>query len=92
MGLRERILKAASVEDIHVLLAEGDKYEYAMKRTRKSWEHAALRRGRELTKSDLKIKVVEKSQIESKLEQRIRSIRRISSQINKVCRVTTDSP
>jgi sialic acid synthase SpsE len=56
MGLRERISKAASVDDIHTLLAEGDKYEYASNHTRASWATTAVRRGHELTKEDIKIK------------------------------------
>ena len=59
-GLRERILKAPSVENINTLLTEGEKYEYASPRTRNAWGHAAARRARELTKEDVKIKVIEK--------------------------------
>lgn len=57
MGLRERISAATSVEDIHVLLAEGEKYEYASNRTRSAWGSTATKRARELTKEDIKIKV-----------------------------------
>jgi hypothetical protein len=57
MGLRERIASATSVDDIHTLLAEGNKYEYASNHTRASWGNTATRRARELTKEDIKIKV-----------------------------------
>lgn len=60
MGLRERISAAASVEDIHTLLAEGEKYEYASNRTRNAWGSTATKRARELTKEDIKIKVAVK--------------------------------
>ena len=61
-GLRERILKATSVEDIHTLLAEGEKYEYASKRTRSAWGNTATKRARELTKEDVKIKVADRAE------------------------------
>lgn len=62
MGLRERITKAATVEDIHVLLAEGEAYQYASNHTRASWGNTATRRARELTKEDVKIKVAIKAE------------------------------
>ena len=61
MGLRERISSATTVEDIHTLLAEGEKYVYASDHTRSSWGNTATRRARELTKEDIKIKVEVKS-------------------------------
>lgn len=70
MGLRERITKAATVEDIHALLAEGEKYEYASVRTQNAWRHAATRRGRELTKEDIKIKVIEKTKQSEQVERK----------------------
>lgn len=68
-GLRERILKAATVEDIHALLAEGEKYEYASKHTRSSWGHAATKRARELTKEDIQIKVAERAEVKVERKQ-----------------------
>lgn len=68
MGLRERIQNAASVEDIHTLLAEGEKYEYASGFTRRAWGSTATRRARELTKEDVQIKVSER--VESKPERK----------------------
>jgi len=63
MGLRERISAAATVDDIHTLLAEGEAYQYASTRTRNAWGSTATKRARELTKEDVKIKVAEKSEI-----------------------------
>lgn len=62
MGLRERISAATSVDDIHTLLAEGEKYQYASNHTRSSWGNTATRRARELTKEDIKIKVEVKAE------------------------------
>lgn len=69
MGLRERIQNAATVEDIHKLLAEGEKYEYASKHTRSSWGNTATARARSLTKQDVEIKVAEKAEIKTERKQ-----------------------
>lgn len=69
MGLREKISAAGTVDEIHTLLAEGEKYEYASNRTRSAWGSTATKRARELTKEDIKIKVatkVEQPRIERK--------------------------
>lgn len=68
MGLRERIQQATTVDDIHTLLAEGEKYEYASNQTRRAWGSTATRRVKELTKEDVKIKVADK--VESKPERK----------------------
>lgn len=62
MGLRERISKAATMEDVHALLAEGEAYQYASNHTRASWGNTATRRAKELTKEDVKIKVAIKAE------------------------------
>jgi hypothetical protein len=36
-GLKQRILSAASVDEVQKLLEEGKKYEFASKKTRNSW-------------------------------------------------------
>ncbi len=43
-GLRQRILAAASVEEIDNLLNEGKTYEFASTVTRNSWKSAGRRR------------------------------------------------
>ena len=67
-GLRERILKAATVDEIHTILAEGERYEYASKRTRNAWSNTATRRARELTKENVEIKVADR--VEAKPERK----------------------
>ncbi len=44
MGLRQKILSAASEEEVNKLLAEGKTYEFASTKTRNAWKHAAERR------------------------------------------------
>lgn len=44
MGLRQKILSAASEEEVNKLLAEGKTYEFASVKTRNSWKNAASRR------------------------------------------------
>lgn len=44
MGLRQKILSAASEEEVNKLLAEGKTYEFASNKTRSSWKNAAARR------------------------------------------------
>lgn len=43
-GLKQRILSAASVDEVQKLLEEGKKYEFASKKTRNSWASAARER------------------------------------------------
>lgn len=47
-GLRERIAKAATVEEVKTLLDEGSTYTQADDRTRRSWHATAHRRNIEL--------------------------------------------
>lgn len=44
MGLRQKILSAASEEEVNKLLTEGKTYEFASTQTRNSWKSAATRR------------------------------------------------
>lgn len=69
MGLRERIQSAATVEDIHTLLAEGEKYTYASNHTRSSWGNTATARARALTKQDVEIKVADKAEVKQERKQ-----------------------
>lgn len=50
-GLRERIAKAGSPEEIAKLLDEGSTYTQADDRTRRSWLATANRRNTELAKA-----------------------------------------
>jgi hypothetical protein len=43
-GLKQRILVAASEEEVQKLLNEGKTYEFASKKTRNSWASAARRK------------------------------------------------
>lgn len=42
-GLRQRILKAASQDEVNKLLEEGKTYEFASHSTRNAWKSAARR-------------------------------------------------
>lgn len=44
MGLKQKILSAASEEEVNKLVAEGKTYEFASVKTRNSWKSAATRR------------------------------------------------
>jgi deoxyribose-phosphate aldolase len=44
-GLRQRILSAASAEEVTKLMDEGNTYEFASVKTKNSWSHAAKRVG-----------------------------------------------
>lgn len=44
MGLRQKILRASSEEEVTKLLAEGKTYEFASRKTRNSWKTASERR------------------------------------------------
>jgi len=43
-GLKQRILSAASSDEVQKLMEEGKKYEFASKKTRNSWASAARRK------------------------------------------------
>lgn len=63
MGLRQKILSAASEEEVGKLLAEGKTYEFACRKTRNSWKTAAERR---LKGAAYKPKVVEEEEAPAK--------------------------
>ena len=52
-GLRQRILKASTPEEIEILCKLGLDFEYASDRTRNAWSNAAQRRIKELTNQDV---------------------------------------
>lgn len=57
ISLLDHIKKAKTIDDLHLLLLEGETYEYASDKTRKRWDKAyELRRLQILKEGEAKLK------------------------------------